>query len=255
MTLTFVGAGLFDERSMSIRGYEVSREADVVYMENYTSKLFGADLSDFEELIDQGISVLGREEVERDNKLLDEAKSNEVVFLVPGDPMISTTHVDLRIKAIEEGINTVIVHGASIFTAAPGLSGLQNYKFGRSATVTFKKREKLPKSSYDTINENKSNGLHTLLFLDIEAKKEKYMEPSRALKLLRKIEAEKKEEIVTEDTEICVVSRAGSNDPGVVYDSVEELLDYDFGDPLHTIIFPGDLHFREKEALEVLSEK
>ena len=36
-------------------------------------------------------------------------------------------------------------------------------------------------------------------------------------------------------------------------DSVLKMLDYDFGEPPHSIIFPGKLHFMEAEALVVLA--
>ncbi len=124
MSLTFVGAGLFDEEDISIKGYKRCKEADFVFMENYTSRLFGARIEDFEDLLDKEIDILSRSEVEKEKKPLSFAEENQVVFLVPGDPMISTTHVDLRIDAVEKGIDSEIIHGASIFTAAPGLSGL-----------------------------------------------------------------------------------------------------------------------------------
>ena len=50
--------------------------------------------------------------------------------------MIATTHLDLRLRAIDMGIETRIVHAPSISSAVAGLSGLQNYKFGKSITVS-----------------------------------------------------------------------------------------------------------------------
>lgn len=255
MTLAFVGLGLFDEKDISIRGLEAVREADCVFAEFYTSKLFGASKEDFEELLGKEIRVLSRNQVEQKGLPLERAKEGkDVAFLVPGDPMISTTHVDLKIEAMESEIETRIIHGASIFTAAPGLCGLQNYKFGRSATVTFKTRGSVPASSYNAVRENKKDGLHTLLFLDIDDEDDRYMSPDHALNLLMEIEEEKQQGVLAMADLCVVVSRAGSPSQSVRVGEVGDLIDEEFGDPLHTLIFPGELHFREREALEAFGD-
>ncbi|PTD93916.1 diphthine synthase [archaeon SCG-AAA382B04] len=252
MSLTFVGLGLFDEKDISLKGLERAKEADVIFAEFYTSKLFGAKKEDFEELFERELRVLSREEVEQQQKPLELAHENDVVFLVPGDPMISTTHTDLRIKAMENAIETQIIHASSIFTAAPGLSGLQNYKFGRSATVTFLSRGEVAESPYNAIKQNKENGLHTLLFLDINEEKNRYMAPNRALELLLKIEEGRQEEVIGRENLAVVVSRAGSDDVEVKVGEVNDLLEFEFGEPLHSLIIPGELHFREEEALRAI---
>jgi len=44
------------------------------------------------------------------DELLNRAASENVVFLCAGDPMVSTTHADLRIRAASRGIMTAIIH-------------------------------------------------------------------------------------------------------------------------------------------------
>ena len=68
-----------------------------------------------------------------------------------------------------------------------------------------------------------------------------------------KIEEKRKKGIVTTNTLVVGITRAGSNNPMVKADSVKKLLDYDFGEPPYSIIFPGKLHFMEAEALIVLA--
>ena len=63
---------------------------------------------------------MSREETEKGDKIIDAAAQNHVVFLTGGDPMIATTHVDLRLRAIKQGITTKIIHSSSISTAVPG---------------------------------------------------------------------------------------------------------------------------------------
>jgi len=56
------------------------------------------------------------------------------------------------------------------------------------------------------------------------------------------------------DSIICVVARAGSNHPVVKAGTIKDLIEKDFGSPLHTLVIPGKLHFMEVEALEKLAQ-
>jgi diphthine synthase len=48
------------------------------------------------------------------------------------------------------------------------------------------------------------------------------------------------------------VARAGSPSPVVAADSLSALAGRTFGDPLHLLVVPGDLHHLEADALERL---
>src|SRR2546428_10712859 len=135
--LLFMGLGLDDEKGIPLRGLDEAGSADVVSAELYTSALPGASLEAVEKLIDREIRRLPRQEVEDGQVLLAAAAKGAVAFLVPGDPMTATTHVDLRLRAAASKIRTRIVHGVSILTSAAGALGLQAYKFGRATTIPF----------------------------------------------------------------------------------------------------------------------
>jgi len=136
--LTFVGLGLYDLQDVSVKGLEYIRNADAVYLESYTSRLFGCTQNEMQELYGKEIRVLSRHDIEGDpGPLLECAGTNEVVLLIGGDPMVSTTHIDLRIRAHQKGITTKVIHGSSISSAVCGLTGLQNYRFGKSCSVPF----------------------------------------------------------------------------------------------------------------------
>ena len=249
--LVFVGFGLFDEKDITLKGLDEIKKADIVFAEFYTAKLTGSSKEKLGELLGKEIKILSREEVENGRIILNEAKNKNVVFLTPGDPMTATTHVALRIQAKERDIKTKIVHGVSIISAAPGLLGLQHYKFGRTTTIPFPQKDYLPESPYDVIKENKSHGLHTLILLDI--KKNRLMAANEAIKVLLRIEEKRKENIVTPDTLMCVVARAGSDNCLISADYAKNLLNKDFGEPMHSLIIPGNLHFMEAEALVKLA--
>jgi len=252
--LVFVGMGLNDELGISLKGLELASKADLVVCEHYTSLMPRLSLESLERRIRKPIRLLSRKDLEDcvDESVLEEARRKTVVLLVPGDPMIATTHISVRIRAEKQGIRTRIVHGASIVTAVMGLSGLQNYKFGKSVTVPFPEGEVVSPVPYEVIAENRAKGLHTLVLLDVRADSGRYMKVGDALTILRSLESARGLGVVAGDTLVVGVARAGSDDSTVRAGSVTEVMSVDFGGPPHVLVFPGRLHFVEAEALEVL---
>ena len=254
--LVFIGLGLYDEKDLSIRGLEELKEADIVFAEFYTSLMPGISIRKLEEIIGKAINVVSRRVLEEEDgqQLIEAAKKGKAVFLVQGDPMIATTHVDLRINAEKRGIKTRVIHGASVVSAVRGISGLQNYKFGKTVTIPFVEEGFVSETPYNVIRENKKMGLHTMCYLDIKAEKQKYLTVNEALQILLELEKQKKEQVVTSRTLVVGVSRAGSYEPIVKAGYIEEVINYDFGAPPHTLIFPDKLHFMEAEALITLAD-
>jgi len=248
MTLSIIGLGLWDENSMTLEALEEAKKCDKLYAEFYTAKLFGTSVGKLEEKLGKKIKVLEREKVENGAWIIEEAKKEKIGFLVAGDCMTATTHIDLKLDAEKAGVETRVVFGTSIYTAAAGVSGLQIYKFGRSTSVTFPEEKFKVRSHYDVIKQNQEQGLHTLCLLDI--KNDKFMTANEAMKILLDVEEEGEENVFTGETKIVVVARAGSEKPLVQYGKVKELLDQDFGGAMHTIIVPGKLHFKEEETLK-----
>jgi diphthine synthase len=248
--LTFVGLGLYDERSITVEGRDAIRAADRVFAEFYTSRLAGATVADLEAYHDIDIEVRDREGVEREpGPVLDAAESGDAVFLTAGDTMIATTHVDLRLRAHERGIDSRVVHGTTAAAAAASLTGLQNYRFGKATTLPFPYAhggDDVPGSVLDTVDANRERGLHTLCFLDIKvghdrADGDEYMTASTAAGLLT--DAGRGDDLGV------AVARAGSPDPVVAADRLSALATREFGDPLHLLVLPGDLHHVERDAL------
>ena len=252
--VVFVGLGLHDDLGISLRGLEEVKSADEVFIELYTSFMPEFSIKRFEGFSGKRLRVVSRKELEEEDgeTVLRAAEKGKVVLLVPGDPLIATTHVALRMNAEKRGIKTRVVHGASVLSAVIGLSGLHNYKFGKSVTIPFPSGA-VSETPYDVIAQNRRLGLHTLCLLDVRAEEKRYMKVREGLDLLLKVEEKRKEGIVTFDTFAVGVARAGSSTPTVKAGFVRELLSYDFGMPPHSIVFPGRLHFMEVEALVVLA--
>jgi diphthine synthase len=255
--LVFVGMGLYDENDLSLRGIREAKTADFVFAEFYTSLMAGLSLKRLEEKIGKKIVTVTRKTLEEDNgePILQRAENSKVAFLVPGDPLIATTHIDLRIRAQKRGVKTQVVHGASIISAVMGLSGLQNYRFGRSVTVPFPEQGLVSETPYNVIAENKSRDLHTLCFLDIKTEKTLYMTIKEALEILLSLERKKKMCGVTLSSLAIGLARAGAEDAIVKAEEIEALLSFKFGSPPHMLVFPADrLHFMEAEALIRLAD-
>jgi diphthine synthase len=253
--LTFVGLGLYDERSITVEGQEALRAADRAFAEFYTSRLVGTSVDALEAHHGVDIEVRDRAGVERDpGPVLDAAAEEDVVFLTAGDAMISTTHVDLRLRAVDRGIDTRVVHGVSAATAASGLTGLQNYRFGKAVTLPFPRAHggsDVPDSVVESVEANRERGLHTLVYLDIKVDDgrgadagETFMTADVAADLFAR---------EWPDRLAVVVARAGSPDPVVAADRLAALSTRTFGGPLHLLAIPGDLHHVEADALRTLA--
>lgn len=249
MTLYFIGIGLCDEKDISVKGLEIVKKADVVYLENYTSVLLNRQ---GDKLYGREVILADREMVEQnaEKSILKDADKKNVAFLVVGDPFAATTHTDLLLRAKKLGIKIEVLHNASIMSAI-GITGLQVYKFGKTTSIPFSTSDFQPETPYDVVKMNKKNGLHTLVLLDLkkEEKEFKFLTAKEGMEYLLKIEDKRKEEIFTKNMKVIIVERLGCSDFKIYSDTVEKLLKKKIGKPLHALIVPGQMHFMEEEVI------
>jgi diphthine synthase len=251
VSLAFIGLGLYDEKGISLEGLERARSCEHVLLEGYTNALPGLDLDSLKSLLGKEVAVVSRKYVEDGRELLAMAESSSVALLVAGDPFVATTHVDLRIRAARRGILVEAHHAPSIISVAAGEVGLQNYKFGRSATITFAP----PHSDvpYDTLKQNRALGLHTLFFLDLRVEEGRFMTVGEGIASLQSTEERRREDVFGPDTMVIGVARAGGPKQLIRGGKADEVKGMDFGPPPHALIVPGRLHFMEAEALALFS--
>ena len=246
MSLIFIGLGLNDEKGITVEGLEEARRADSAYGEFYTNLMPNLDLKRLEREIGKKVEMLSRAQLEDEGgaKLLTAASRERVAFLVPGDPLIATTHISLRLSLAKRGIASRVVHAPSIVSAVCGATGLQSYKFGKS--ITIPRDQSLPKSVIDTISDNSDRGLHTLILLDVQAGKAPQMTIRDALGMMTAAD-------VRLETRLAVgVARLGSRDEKVKASKMKTLVEEGFGEGPHSIVVVGRPHFMEAEALEIL---
>lgn len=239
-----VGSGLWRGDDISVRGVEACKKCSKVYLDRYTRAFEQKELEKLEEIIGKKIIKLERKELEETLSFLNE---ENVCLIVPGDPLIATTHVTIVEECKKRNIEIEIIHGSSIFTALPGECGLMTYKIGGSCTIPMREKRIVPYSIYDKIWENRERGYHTLVFLDTTPEKE--MEISEAMEIMQEIEKERNQKIFDDESKIVVGSCMGSTKQKLIYKRIGELKRMEFEKPC-TLIIPGKLHFSEEEFLE-----
>ena len=267
MTLYLIGLGLGSEKDITLKGLEIVKRADIVYLEYYTS-ILGVNKDVLEAFYGREVLLADRTLVESqaEELLVEAAREKDVALLVVGDPFGATTHTDLLLRAQEADVQVEVVHNASVMNAV-GKSGLELYKFGKTTSIPFWDDGFEPQTPYDVIKMNKENGLHTLCLLDIkvnEPTKEelrkglspknsqpRFMTVNQGLDILKKIELQRGEDIIKDETLVLGVARLGQEDETIIAGTIKELLNKDFGAPLHSLIILGTLHDVEQEALSL----
>jgi diphthine synthase len=267
--LFLIGLGLGDERDVTVKGLEAIKSCKRVFLDAYTS-ILGVDKSSLEAFYGITVTLADREMVESEaDKILLGADTENVAFLVVGDPFGATTHNDLYLRASERNIPVTVVHNASILNAI-GSCGLQLYSYGPAITIPFFTENWRPDSPYQKIALNHQQGLHTLCLLDIKVKEQseenllrgrkiyeapRYMTVKQAVSQLLESEQRIGGGVCTPGTLGVGMMRIGSESQRIVVGTLEELLKADdevYGGPLHSFILPNrELHEIEFKMLHL----
>lgn len=248
--LWFVGLGISGAKSIPHEALEVLSKADIVYLEQFTSPIGKSDLSKIKKMTNGEFKAAKRWLVEDGNEILKKAKRKKVVLLSYGDPYIATTHIELRIRAIQEKIKTYSIHASSSLTSMIGECGLQFYKVGKIATIMSEMNSLT--TPYYVIYKNIIEGNHTVLLLEYNQDKDFFLDPKDALLGLIETEKGQKRNVIDYSTYAIVVSRIGFKDQSIISGKISSLKKMNFGKPPHTVIIPGRLHFTESDALKKL---
>jgi len=239
MTLHFIGLGLGDEKDISLRGLEILKNCEFVYLESYTS-ILQSHVSHLEKLYGKKIVLADRDMIEnKADFILDKAKNADAALLVVGDPFCATTHSDLFLRAKEKGVKVGIVHNTSIISAI-GELGLEIYKYGKITSIPFLHANvKTPIVTYEI---NMKEGMHTLFLLDLDPVGKKFLTIKEAGEYLISNGVKK-------DTLAVGCARIGA-DKTVHAGKLGEIISLDYGKPPYCIVIPGKLHFMEEEMLK-----
>ncbi|XP_050725345.1 uncharacterized protein LOC127003032 [Eriocheir sinensis] len=285
MVFYLIGLGLGDPRDVTVRGLEVIRGCERIYLEAYTSILSGGK-EGLEKFYERKVILADREQVEQaSDELFVGAKSKDVALLVVGDPLGATTHTDLKLRAHQLGVPVEIISNASILNAV-GSCGLQLHHFGETVSIPFWQDGWEPVSFCDKINKNLRKKLHTLCLLDIKVKEQslenllrgrKIFEPPRYMRVAQAVQqllavverhdttaadtttttaansGADSEWVLSKDS-LCVgLARVGTPTQQIMKGKLKDLVDCDLGEPLHSLIVCGECDPIEEEALGKLA--
>ncbi len=240
MVFYLIGLGL-DLNSISARAIGILDKCDNIYLENYTVD-FPYNLKELEKVLGKVVIGLDRADVESED-IVDVAKKKDIALLVYGNPLSATTHISLILNAKKNKIKYKIIHSESIIIAISE-SGLQLYKFGKTASMPKFAKSFEPGSFLDIIEENQKIKAHTLLLTDIG------LTSKGAIEQLQKVCKKRNTEI----DKIIICSQIGTDKSKIYYGSLDKLVEKKIAMPF-CIIIPSELHFVEEEALNVLREK
>lgn len=241
--LYLIGLGL-DRKDLSLKALEAIKRCKKLYFENYTN-VMPYSAKELEKLIKRKVSIADRKFVEESDNLLDESKRQNAALLVSGDPLSATTHIELILRAKKEKVKFSVIHAPSIFNAVAE-TGLQLYKFGKTASIAKWSPNFNPESFYDLIRQNLAMGAHTLLLLDIGLTAKEALSYIESIAKARDIDMLNREMIVCENL--------GTEKQRMTVGDMYALNQRKFSLP-SCIIIPGKLHFLESEMLQSLKRK
>lgn len=230
--LYLIGIGLGDEKDITVKGLESIKKSKLVYLEGYTSRL-QVKINKLESFYGKKIKLLKREDIENNEKIINEAKKKNVSVLVIGDVFAATTHIEFVMRAKKE-VKVEIIHNASVLNLVSE-TGLSLYNFGKITSLPFENEN--INAPFNVWKENRD--MHTLVLLDLN--EEKIMGGKEAIEYFLKNGMS--------NEQLCVVCCGlGSKKQKIVAGKAKELL-FDINIYPQCLIIPGKMHFIEEEFL------
>jgi diphthine synthase len=255
--LLLIGLGI-GPKEISVRALDALKSCDAILVESYTTPIPTEYLDFIRNEAQKEPVRIGRSSMEEDmSKTLLPAKSLKLAILVPGDPLIATTHHKVLDRARELGIGVSVFHSSSVLSAAIGESGLDAYKFGPTATVPFWSKNYHPVSFIDTIQRNLSNKQHTLVLLDLKAATGTPMSLRDAISLLSSADSERGCGIMSKSRKLLVLGNLGREGQLSLYASVEQISSRagEFDGKVLCIVVPAEPSFAEEESISCHSPR
>ncbi len=248
--LFLIGLGL-GPGELTLNGLSSIKKSSTVFIENYTTPI-SKEYINFLNTLGKNIIFLERKSMEDSAKeLVSKAKNEDIAVLIPGDPLIATTHHLLFIVAKNLSINVKVCHASSIFSSAIAESRLDIYKFGPTTTITNWSEKYKPTSFLENIERNIQNNQHTLLLFDIINDGERTLYPNEAISIIKKAEEKLQKKIIT--NHVILLANVGCEDQVLFYGTLDEIKKLKFNTQnKFCMVVPGKISFAEAELLELL---
>ncbi|MBR9705370.1 diphthine synthase [Candidatus Pacearchaeota archaeon] len=233
--LYLIGIGL-SAKGVTLEALEAINKSSKIYLESYTVD-FPYKIGELEKTIKKKIDKLDRASVESD-KIILEAKKENVCLLVYGSPLFATTHVSLIMDADKSRVKVKIIYSASVLDGIAE-TGLQLYKFGKISSMPKWQKNFEPDSFLDFILKNQSINAHSLILVDIGLLYLEAIIQFNKVMILKNLKFD----------DVIVCSNLGTDKSKIYYGKFSKLKKKDVVSPFCFII-PADMHFLEKESIE-----
>ncbi|MEM0244848.1 MAG: diphthine synthase [Zestosphaera sp.] len=256
--LILVGAGLSVDL-ITLRGVKRILEADIVYVDSYTSITLGDLRSFLTTQTGKEAVFLSRKDIEEkyfETIIKPALEGLKVVLVVPGNPLDATTHVALLSEASRRGIDFEVVPAPGIIPNALTMSGLMIYKMGKVVTLTYPKSGIISEYPYDVIKDNDLRNLHTPLLTEIDIEKGVKMQVREAIEILLQLESMRREGVLSESRKAVAVSGLSGSEQRICFGTLKDLTELPDHEGPHTLVITSPkMHFLEEEVAQIISRK
>jgi diphthine synthase len=252
LTLALIGLGTQGTDSIPAGAVEYARSSDSVFADVYTSPWPDGLMAKVAGLLGRELVPATRVLLEDGRRIMEEGSRGSVCILCMGDPLVATTHMTLRLRAMELRIPVKVFYSSGVLNTVFGETGLHPYKLGRVVTLVRSEPAALG-SVYSSVKETLGLGLHVLLLLEYSHDEGFSLDPADGLRMMSEVEKSYRLGIFTDDRLVIVASRLGWPDQSVRAGPLASMLNLEFGPPPHSIVIPGSLHYTESEALVALA--
>lgn len=270
--LHIIGIGISEFDSLPIGSVEVLKNSDFVFLERFTGfisddfmmKIHNILNNSKESQLNSGIDIkfVKRWFIEDGREILEKASSNNVSILAYGDPLVATTYNELMVRAKKLSIDVKVIHSSSGLISLIGETGLQPYKFGKMVTLMNDPMSSI--TVYNTIYDNLSLGLHTLILTEYNnddgidnftsSSNPFYLSPKKVFDLLLEREAEIKLANLSPKTFAIVASKIGGDNSQILSGNIDTLSRLEYEGGPNSVIIPGNLHFIEEDSVRNLTK-
>ena len=250
--LYLIGTGISGE--LSEEAQRICSSAKV-YIDSYTSLTIKSSMDSFSKLIGSMPEPLQRSMLEEGSKSLAAAAlKSDIAVLVPGDPLMATTHKTLLQEAAAIGAKWKVMHSSSIASAALGESMLDFYRFGRIATIARWSDHYKPVSFYEALKSNYDAGMHTLFLFDYDSAESRSMDFTEVAGILAAAEEEYEGGLLAPESKAIFMHNIGLEGQAVVKGTLSKIPSLGFGKGLNSMIIPAALSYIEDELASALLE-
>jgi len=245
--LNIIGIGLRGTGSITFDEFDALRTSDLVYIDQYTSIGQPGLVKKISSMLDREVIPLNREDLEN-GSILKPAMDKTVSLIVIGDPLMATTHNEIRFEALNRGIKVRLFENASIINTAVGKAGLMIYKVAPPVSLPKVNEKFFPMSVIDKIKRNLEIGLHTPLLIDLDGAENIPLHD--AIESLMEMQNRRGYKGLID--EVCILSRISFKDERIIFGKIDDVMHENAASP-YMIIILASLDDNERRFLSAFS--